>query len=272
MENPQELIEQYLPVVIEYGIKFLTALVIFIIGKWIVGKLTNFIEKQMTSRNVDPMLSGFTKSILYWILFAFVCIAALGQIGIQTASFVAIFGAAGLAVGLALQGSLSNFAAGVLIIIFKPFKLGEFIDAGGESGTVTEIRIFSIQLLTPDNKEITLPNSSVMNGSITNYSSKEKRRVDLTIGVSYDAHLPDVRNLLEEIVANESLVLQDEANMVAVSELGDSCVNLVVRSWAKTPDYWTVYFNLTETIKLKLDEAKIGIPYPQMDVHISKDA
>ncbi len=272
MENPTELVDKYLPLAIEYGIQFLTALVIFVIGKWAAGIVANVVEGQLKNRKVDPMVTSFVRSILYWLMFAFVCIAALAQVGVQTASFVAIIGAAGLAVGLALQGSLANFAAGVLIVIFKPFKIGDFVDAGGESGTVNEIKIFSTQLVTPDNKEITIPNSGIMGGSITNYSAKDTRRVDLTIGVSYDAYLPDVRKLLEDIVAAEPLVLQDQANMVAVAELGDSSVNLVVRSWTKTSDYWPAYFSLTETIKLKLDEAKIGIPYPQMDLHISKEA
>ena len=270
--NIQKMAETYTPIVMEYGVQFISALVIFIVGKWLAGKAANLMQTQMEKRNIDPMVSGFASSLIHWGLIAFVTIAALGQIGIQTASFIAIIGAAGLAVGLALQGSLANFAAGVLILIFKPFKLGDFISAGGESGSVSEIRIFSVQLVTPDNKEIILPNSTIMSGSITNFSAKDKRRVDLTIGVSYDAFLPDVRKILEDIVAAEPLVLQNEANMVAVAELGDSSVNLVVRSWVKSPDYWTVYFNLTETIKLKLDEANIGIPYPQMDVHVQKTA
>lgn len=268
--DPNQLIEQYLPQFINSGVQLFSALAIFFIGKWAAGVMANFLQTQMQNRKVDPMVSGFVRSLIYWAMFAFVCVAALAQIGVQTASFVAIIGAAGLAVGLALQGSLSNFAAGVLMVIFKPFKIGDYVDAGGQSGTVTDIKIFSIELVTPDNKEIIIPNSAVMNGSIVNYSSKENRRVDLKIGVSYDAYLPDVRKLLEDIIANEPLVLKNKANMVAVSELGSSSVNLVVRAWVKSADYWTVYFKLTETIKLKLDEANITIPYPQMDIHLTK--
>lgn len=268
--NFEQLAEQYVALSINYGIQLISALAIFLIGKWIAGVVTNFLQTQMHKRKVDPMVSSFVRSILYWAMLAFVSIAALAQIGVQTASFVAMIGAAGLAVGLALQGSLSNFASGVLMIIFKPFKIGDYVEAGGQAGTVTDIKIFSIQLLTPDNKEIIIPNSAVMNGSIVNYSSTGKRRVDLKIGVSYDAYLPDVRKLLEDIIANEALVLKNESNLVAVSELASSSVNLVVRVWVKSPDYWSVYFRLTETIKLKLDEANIGIPYPQVDVHFTK--
>jgi small conductance mechanosensitive channel len=268
--NIEEMADKFIPMIMEYGIQVISALVIFIVGKWLAGKASNFIKGQMEKHNIDPMINSFASNLIRWGLIAFVAIAALGQIGIQTASFIAIIGAAGLAVGLALQGSLANFAAGILILIFKPFKLGDFISAGDESGTVSEIRIFSVQLVTPDNKEITLPNNAIMSSSITNFSAKDKRRVDLTIGVSYDAFLPGVRKILEAIVAAEPLILHNEANLVAVSELGDSSVNLVVRSWVKTSDYWPVYFKLTETIKLKLDEANIGIPYPQMDVHVQK--
>lgn len=269
----EALSEQYLPLVISYSVQFVSAIAIFFIGKWFASAIANVLQVQMGKRKIDPIVSGFMRSIIYWVMLAFITIAALAQLGIQTAQFIAILGAAGLAIGLSLQGSLSNFASGVLIIIFKPFKLGDYVEAGGQTGVVTEIKIFSIQLLTTDNKEILIPNSSVMNGSITNYTSKETRRVDLKIGVSYDAYLPDVRKLLEDIINNEELVLKNAENQVAVSELGESSVNLVVRAWVKTEDYWTVYFKLTETIKLKLDEANIVIPYPQMNVYLSnKDA
>lgn len=268
--NAKQLLDNYLPIAMDYGIQIITAIIILLAGKWLAGILSGFLRSQLDGRGVDSMVSGFVKNLVYWALFAFAAIAALGQLGIQTASFIAVIGAAGLAVGLALQGSLSNFAAGVLILIFKPFKTGDYIDAAGQSGSVNEIKIFSTLLVTPDNKEILIPNSAIMNGSITNYSARDTRRVDLSIGVSYDAHLPDVRKLLEDIVAAEPLVLHEANNLIAVAALADSSVNFVVRSWVKSSDYWTVYFRLTETIKLKLDEAGIGIPYPQMDVHIQK--
>ena len=181
-----------------------------------------------------------------------------------------MLGAAGLAIGLALQGSLSNFAAGVLIIIFRPFKVGDYIEAGGEAGIVEEIKIFSTQLRSPDNKTIILPNSTIMDGNIVNYSTKPTRRIDLVIGVGYEAHLPDVKHVLRSVVDADNRVLREEDNMVEVLELADSSVNFVVRSWVRTEDYWDVYFSLMENIKLKLDEAGINIPYPQMDVHMSK--
>ncbi len=272
--NVETLSTKYLPILTEYllqyGLQALSALAIFFIGKWVARAATDFLITQMNKQNVDPLITSFLRSLVYWVLLAFIIIAALAQIGIQTAQFIAIMGAAGLAVGLALQGSLSNFASGILIIIFKPFKLGDYIEAGGAAGAVKEIRIFSIQLLTPDNKEVIIPNSAVMNGNIVNFTAQAKRRVDLKVGVSYKAHLPDVKKILQDIVADNALVLHGEDNLVAVSDLGDSGVIFVVRAWANTADYWAVYFGLTETIKLKLDEAKIEIPYPQMDVHFHK--
>lgn len=267
----EQLVNKFSPMIVEYGTQVLFALSIFLVGKWLAKVVASFVVRQLNQRDLDPMVSIFAGNLIHWALLAFVMIAALARVGIQTASFVAIIGAASLAIGLALQGSLSNFASGVLMIIFRPFKLGDYIEAGGQAGVVSDIRIFSIQLLTPDNKEVIIPNSAVMDGSITNYSAQEKRRVDLTIGVSYEAFLPDVKNLLEEIVAQEESVLHQDANMVVVSELGDSSVNFVVRSWVKTADYWDVYFRLLETIKLKLDEAKVSIPYPQMDVHVVRE-
>lgn len=268
--DTKQLLDTYLPLAMDYGIQIITAIIILLAGKWLAGIFAGFLRSQLDKRSVDPMVSSFVRSLVYWGLFAFAAIAALGQLGIQTASFIAVIGAAGLAVGLALQGSLSNFAAGVLILVFKPFKTGDYIEAGGQSGSVNEIKVFATLLVTPDNKEVLIPNSSILNGSITNYSARDTRRVDLSIGVSYDAHLPDVRKLLEEIVAAEPLILHEQNNLIAVAALADSSVNFVVRSWVNTADYWTVYFRLTETIKLKFDEAGIGIPYPQMDVHIQK--
>lgn len=266
----EQLAAQGQALVLEYGVQVVMAIVIYVIGSWIAKMVANLIKKGMSHRNVDPMVSGFVHSLVYWGAYIFVIIAALAQVGVQTASFIAVIGAAGLAVGLALQGSLSNFAAGVLMIIFKPFKTGDFVEVAGKAGSVEVIRIFNIQLKTPDNKVIIIPNSAVMDGSIVNYSQKPMRRVDLTIGVSYEAYLPDVTACLKEIVANEPKVLQEEANLIAVSELGDSSVNYVVRVWVNTPDYWEVYFRMMETVKLTFDEKGIGIPYPQMDVHLNK--
>ncbi len=198
----------------------------------------------------------------------FVVLAALSQVGIQTTSFIAIIGAAGLAIGLALQGSLANFAAGFLLIIFRPFKVGDFIEAGGVSGSVESIQIFTTTLTTPDNKTVIVPNSNIYSGNITNYSAKETRRVDLVVGVSYDADLSQVKAILNEIAANDERVMSDPEPVIAVSELADNSVNLVMRMWTKTADYWGVYFDATETVKVRLDEAGVGIPYPQRDVHL----
>ena len=266
----QELFQQTQWLFIEYSLKVVAALAIFIIGRMIAKIIARGVLKALTLRNIDNTAASFIHNLSYGALFVFVIIAALSQLGIQTASFITIIGAAGLAVGLALQGSLSNFASGVLMIIFRPFKIGDYIEAGGEAGTVEDIQIFATRLKTPDNKVIIIPNSAIMDGSIMNYSTKPTRRVDLKIGVSYEAHLPDVKALLIKTVKAHDKVLQDEDIKVAVVELADSSVNFVVRSWAKTPDYWDVYFELTENIKLALDENGISIPYPQMDIHMQK--
>ena len=266
----QELFQQTQWLFIEYSLKVVAALAIFIIGRMIAKIIARGVLKALTLRNIDNTVASFIHNLSYGALFVFVIIAALSQLGIQTASFITIIGAAGLAVGLALQGSLSNFASGVLMIIFRPFKIGDYIEAGGEAGTVEDIQIFATRLKTPDNKVIIIPNSAIMDGSIMNYSTKPTRRVDLKIGVSYEAHLPDVKALLIKTVKAHDKVLQDEDIKVAVVELADSSVNFVVRSWAKTPDYWNVYFELTENIKLALDENGISIPYPQMDIHMQK--
>ena len=266
----QELFQQTQWLFIEYSLKVVAALAIFVIGRMIAKIIARGVLKALTLRNIDNTVASFIHNLSYGALFVFVIIAALSQLGIQTASFITIIGAAGLAVGLALQGSLSNFASGVLMIIFRPFKIGDYIEAGGEAGTVEDIQIFATRLKTPDNKVIIIPNSAIMDGSIMNYSTKPTRRVDLKIGVSYEAHLPDVKALLIKTVKAHDKVLQDEDIKVAVVELADSSVNFVVRSWAKTPDYWDVYFELTENIKLALDENGISIPYPQMDIHMQK--
>lgn len=266
----QQLFEQSQGLFVEYSLKIIAALAIFIIGRIIAKAIAKGISKALQLRNIDNTVASFIHNLTYGALYVFVIIAALSQIGIQTASFITIIGAAGLAIGLALQGSLSNFASGVLMIIFRPFKLGDYVEAGGKAGTVEDIQIFATQLKTPDNKVIIIPNSAIMDGSIVNYSSKPTRRVDLKIGVSYDAYLPDVKELLTKTVQANEKVLHKEGYQVAVLELADSSVNLVVRTWAKTPEYWDVYFELTESIKLALDENNISIPFPQMDVHVQK--
>jgi small conductance mechanosensitive channel len=222
----------------------------------------------MDKAKVDPTLSKFVKNLTYSLLLVFVVIAALGRLGVQTGSFIAIIGAAGLAVGLALQGSLSNFAAGVLMIIFKPFRVGDFIEAGGAMGTVKEIQIFNTILNTPDNKRVIVPNAQVTGGNIVNYSVNGTRRVDLVVGVSYDDDLKKAGQVIESVLKADNRVLADPAYTVAVSELADSSVNFVVRPWVNGSDYWDVYFDLTEKIKVSLEENGLSIPFPQRDVHM----
>ena len=265
MEENLELIQE---LVVLYGVKILMALVIFIIGKWVVKKLANVVEKLMQKNEVDPAIRNFAGSIIYYALLAFVCIAAQGQLGIQTASFVAIVGAAGLAVGLALQGSLSNFAAGVLLLIFRPFKVGDFVEIAGTSGVIQNIQIFTTELNTPDNKKVIVPNGGVISGNIVNYSANDTRRVDLVFGIGYSDDIDAARKVIEGILKADKRVLEIPAATVAVVELADSSVNFVCRPWVNTADYWDVYFDLTEAVKKAFDSNGISIPFPQQDVHM----
>jgi small conductance mechanosensitive channel len=251
-----------------YGLKIVAAIVIFIVGRWIARALRNMINKMMAKGNVDETLISFVGNLTYITLLAFVIIAALNQLGIQTTSFIAVIGAAGLAIGLALQGSLANFAAGVLMIIFRPFKAGDYIEGAGVAGTVEEVQIFATQLKTPDNKTIIVPNAKMMGDNITNYSAKDTRRVDMVIGVGYGDDLKKVREILEDILAKDDRILEDPAPTIGVLELGDNSVNFAVRPWVKRDDYWGAYFDVTETVKRRFDEEGISIPYPQRDVHL----
>jgi small conductance mechanosensitive channel len=270
MEQVQNWLGNNSDMLLQYGVKVLIAIVIFFIGIRVAKFCEKLTNKAIEKRKVDKAVGSFVASIVYALVFAATVLMALSQVGVETTSFVAILGAAGLAVGLALQGSLSNFASGVLIIILRPFKSGDFIDAAGCSGSVKKIEIFSTELHTPDNKVIIIPNSAIMSGPITNYSREKTRRVDITIGVSYDSDLKKTREVLENVIKSNEKVLKDPAFMVAVHSLGDSSVNFVTRSWANTADYWDVYFYLMENFKLALDEADITIPFPQMDVHLHK--
>jgi small conductance mechanosensitive channel len=266
------LLQQGQGFIVEYSLKILAALAIYFIGRMIAKAISKGILRTLQNRRIDDTVSGFIHNLTYGALSVFVILAALSQVGIQTASFITIIGAAGLAIGLALQGSLSNFAAGVLMVVFRPFKVGDYVEAGGQAGIVEDIQIFATQLKTPDNKVIIVPNASIMNDSIVNYSRKPMRRVDLTIGVGYDAYLPDVKALLIKTVEANDKVLNDEGIQVAVVELADSSVNFVVRSWAKTADYWDVYQATIREAKKQLELANIGIPFPQIDVHFDAEA
>lgn len=271
MENPEEIVALIQTYLAEYGLKVVAAILIFIIGRIVAGWLRRFAEKVMTKRDVDPTLVGFVSSLAYIGMMAFVILAALGQLGIQTTSFIAVLGAAGLAIGLALQGSLANFAAGFLLILFRPFKVGDFIEGGGVSGVVEKIEMFTTTLRTGDNKTIIVPNGKLAGDNIVNYSTKETRRVDLTVGASYDADIKHVKQVLEDIVKADERVLADPAPMIAVGELADSSVNFVVRAWVKSGDYWGVFFDTTEAVKLRFDQEGIELPYPQRDVHLYEE-
>ncbi len=269
-ENIQKLIDQAPELIATYGLKILLAFVVFWVGKLIAKSIANLISKAMNAKGVDPTVSNFVKSICYYAMFTMVIIAALGQLGVQTASFVAIIGAAGLAVGFALQGSLANFAAGVLLIIFRPFKAGDFVEAAGSAGVVKAISIFTTTLTSGDNKTIIIANGSVLSSNITNYSTQPQRRIDLIIGVGYNANLDQVKQELLSVVQADERVLKDRDVTIGVAELADSSVNFVCRPWVNTSDYWPTHFALLENIKKRFDEVGIEIPFPQMDVHLDK--
>ena len=253
-----------------FGIDLGLALLIFFIGRFAVRMLVRMIRKGMQKNNVEKTLETFVCNLVNSALLIVVIIAAIGQVGIQTTSFIAIFGAAGLAIGLALQGSLSNFASGVLIVLFRPYKVGDFVEAAGIAGVVEQVQIMTTIFKTGDNKQVIVPNSQIMDSIITNYSANDTRRVDMVIGVSYDDDLDKVRKTLEEIIAADDRVLQDPAPKIAVSELADSSVNFIVRPWVATADYSAVMWDMTEAIKKRFDKDGISFPFPQRDVHLYK--
>jgi small conductance mechanosensitive channel len=268
MEDVNKYADMAQALVTAYGLKIIAAIVIFVIGKWLARVLSRSVGKAMNRAKADQVLVKFVVNLAYAALLAFVVLAALAQLGIQTTSFIAIIGAAGLAIGLALQGSLSNFAAGVMLIIFRPFKVGDYIEAAGTAGSVEEIMIFSTKLKSPDNKQLYIPNGSIIAGTIVNYSAKEQRRVDLVFGCGYGDDIKKAKALLEAIVKENPLVLDEPAPTIGVLELGDSSVNFVVRPWVATSDYWDVHYQITEEVKQRFDEAGISIPFPQRDVHL----
>lgn len=249
-------------------INLISAAVVLVVGIWATKLIKKLVISLMEKKGIEPMLISFASSITYVALIAFVIVAALGQLGVQTTSFIAIIGAAGLAIGLSLQASLSNFAAGVMIIFFRPFKVGDFVEAGGVSGVVEGIQIFSTRMRTGDNKAIIVPNSSITGGNITNYSAKDTRRVDLVFGIGYDDDIKQAKKVLTDIVEKEKRILKDPEPLIAVSELADSSVNFIVRPWVKKEDYSGVRYALIEAVKLRFDKEGISIPYPQQDVHM----
>jgi small conductance mechanosensitive channel len=264
----EEYLAQGQQLLTDYGVKVIAAIAIFFIGKWVAKLLTRAIRKLMAKSKLEPMLVTFTGNLTYAALMVFVVLAALNQLGIQTTSFIAVIGAAGLAIGLAMQDSLSNFAAGVMLIIFRPFKTGDFIEAAGTSGTVLEIQIFTTTLKTGDNRLIHIPNGKIIAGNIVNYSANDTRRVDMVFGISYDDDIKKAKTIIEEVLKSESRVLSEPEPTIGVLELADSSVNIAVRPWVNTSDYWPTLFALNETIKEKFDEAGISIPFPQSDIHL----
>ena len=268
MEQVSQLWVQVQDIITVWGLKVVAAIAIFIIGRWVAKGVRVLVRRMMTKADTAPIVIGFVGSLTYIALLAFVVIAALGQLGIQTTSFIAILAAAGLAVGLALQGSLANFAAGFLMIIFRPFKVGDYIEGAGVAGVVEAIQIFTTTLKTGDNKIIIVPNAKLSGDNIINYSAKDTRRVDMTVGVAYDADLSQVRDVLKDIISKESRIHAEPEPLIVVGELADNSVNFIVRIWTNTADYWGVKFAMNETIKNRFDEAGIGIPFPQRDIHI----
>ncbi|MDA3894639.1 MAG: mechanosensitive ion channel [Desulfobacteraceae bacterium] len=251
-----------------YGIKVILALLILFFGRLIAKLITKIVGRIMDRSKIDPTIIKFVGNLIYIGLIAFVIIAALGQLGIQTASFVAVIAAAGLAIGLALQGSLANFAAGFLMIIFRPFTVGDFIEGAGTAGTVEEISIFTTVLKTPDNKTVIVPNAKISEDNIVNWTTKGTRRVDLVMGIGYDDDIDKAKQVMADVIAKEDRILKNPAPLIALLELADSSVNFVVRPWVNSGDYWDVHFALTENMKKAFDANGISIPFPQRDVHI----
>jgi small conductance mechanosensitive channel len=268
MEN---LMAEARQIIAQFGINIIAAILIFVIGRWIAKFIRKILEKLMTRKEVDVTVVNFICSIVYVILLIFVILGAIHQIGVQTVSLVAVLGAAGLAVGLALQGSLANFAAGILLIVFRPIKVDDFVEAAGVTGVVERVDIFTTQLKTPDNKTVIIPNAQLTSNNITNYTAKGTRRVDLVIGVSYSDNIDKVRSLIEDELKKDDRILTDPAPTIVVLELADSSVNFGVRPWTKADDYWGVHFGLTENLKKRFDAEGVSIPFPQHDVHLFQE-
>ena len=264
----QEQIDKLIELGTNWGLRVLAALLIFLIGRWVAKVLTRTSRGLMEKKQVDAALVSFVSSLMYALLLVFVILAAIAKLGIQTTSLVAVLGAAGLAIGLALQGSLSNFAAGVLIILFRPFRIGDFIEAGGTAGIVEAIGILFTEMRTPDNKKIIAPNSTIMAGVITNVTANDTRRCDMTFGVSYTDDLGKVRSILQEMIAADPRVLPDPAPQIVIAELGASSVNFAVRPWVKKEDFWDFFFEMQLAVKQRFDREGISIPFPQQDVHL----
>lgn len=253
----------------EYGLKIIGALLIFFIGKAVASKLRLTLTKVLRHHNVEKTLVELSSSSLYYGLMAVILLAAMSQVGIETTSFMAILGAAGLAIGLALKDTLSNIGSAVVILVFRPFKVGDFINAGGAEGTVDKISLFNTTISPVDNRLIIVPNAAITGGNITNFSTKAVRRVDHAVGIGYDDDIKKAKEVMYDVIAKSEHTLADPEPLVAVTDLGDNSVNFTVRAWVKSEDYWDTYFETIEEIKIALDDAGISIPYPQMDVHFN---
>ena len=265
-----DILARMTTLITDWGLKVVGALVVLIVGRMIAKSIRKGTRKALERGKMDPTLVPFVSSLVYYMVMAFVLIAVLGMVGIQTASMIAVLGAAGLAVGLALQGTLANFASGVMLLIFRPFRTGDFIEAAGVSGSVDTVGIFSTTLNTPDNVRIVLPNSTVWGQTIKNYATNPTRRVDLVMGISYDDDIGTAIDTINRVLGDEPRLLKDPAPTVAVAELADSSVNIVVRPWCNKEDYWGVYCDLTRALKEQLEADGCSIPYPQHDVHLHK--
>lgn len=262
------LSEKLSQLLVDFGPKLIGAILVLIIGLWISKQITKAVKKLFTAKDFEPSLTTFLSSLLGGVLKVLVVISAMSMLGIQMTSFIAILGAAGLAIGMALSGTLQNFAGGVMILIFKPFKVGDFIEAQGHAGVVKEIQIFNTILKTGDNKTIILPNAPVSNGSMTNYSTEAERRVDFTFGIDYSDDIDKAKSVLKELYTNDERVLADKPLLIAVSELGDSSVNIIVRAWVKSENYWGLFWDMQELVKKTFDKEGLSFPFPQTDIHV----
>ena len=263
-----DILEQIQQLALTYGLNILGAIVIIIVGRWLAGIVSRWVQKSMSRTHTNEALLRFMSNLAYYAILAFAGVAALERVGVQTASFIAILGAAGLAIGLALEGALANFASGVIILLFKPFSISHLVEVGDVYGKVEDIQIFSTVLVTPENKTVIMPNGQITGGHIVNYTKRGKLRVDMTFGIGYSDNLLKAKQLLEQIMAEDERILTDPAPTVAVSELADSSVNFAVRPYAAVEHYWDVYFAMHEAVKLRFDSAGISIPFPQQDIHL----
>lgn len=270
IDQTSRYIEMGVSFAMTYGLKIIGALLIFVIGMWMAKRIQKILVALMKKKKVDDTLQTFLENLVYILLMIVIVLASLSALGVETTSFIAILGAAGLAIGLALQGTLGNVGSGVILISFRPFKVGDFVAAGGETGTIGSITLFATTLLTPDNKVITIPNSTIAGGNITNFSAKETRRLSLIFSIGYGDDLKLAKSVLQEIITSDPRVLSEPAPFVGVLELGESSVNFAFRPWVKSEDYWGVHFDMQEKVKLTFDEKGISIPFPQMDIHLNK--